>query len=132
MLRPRFVYFQVTKGQVKASVDPHLESAIELTKALDHPRTLMGDFAGVEAAFKGLLGTLGLRTWYARKPVTLVHLLEPADGGYTQLELRAFREAALGAGCSEVFLLDSREPPLTPTKLAEVRAGLTKLRWLPF
>lgn len=132
MLRPRFVYFQVTKGQATASVEPHVERVIELTKALDHPRTLMGDFPGVEAAFKSLLAKLGLRTWYVRKPVALVHLPEPVAGGYTPVELRAFREAALGAGCSEVWLLDSREPALTPAKLEEVRANLTKSSWWPF
>lgn len=132
MLRPRFVYIQVTRGQATASIEPHIERATELTKALDHPRTLMGDFPGVEAAFKSLLAKLGLRAWYVRKPVALVHLPDPVDGGYTSVEMRAFREAALGAGCSEVWLLDSRQPALTPPKLEEVRASLTKFHWWPF
>ena len=132
MLRARFVYIQVTRGKATASVEPHLDRATELTKALDHPRTLMGDFPGVEAAFKSLLRKLGLRLWYVRKPVALVHLPDPVDGGYTPVEMRAFREAAIGAGCSEVWLLDSREPALTKQKLEEVRANLTKLRWWPF
>ncbi len=132
MVRSRFVYFQVTRGKATASIEPHLERATELTKALDHPRTLMGDFPGVEAAFKNLLQKLGLRAWYSRKPVALVHLPDPVDGGYTLVEMRAFREAAIGAGCASVWLLDSREPALTPQKLEELRADLTRPHWWPF
>ena len=132
MLRSRFVYFQVTRGRVVASVEPHDDKATELTTALDHPRTLMGDFQGVEATFRSLLSQLGVRAWYKRKPWALVHLPDPTEGGYTPVELRAFREAALGAGCSNVWLLDSKEPVLSKEKLEEVRSGISKVRWWPF
>ena len=92
----------------------------------------MGDFPGVEAAFKSLLNKLGLRAWYKRKPWALVHLPDLTEGGYTPVELRAFREAALGAGCASVWLLDSKEPVLSKEKLEEVRSGMSKVQWWPF
>jgi hypothetical protein len=132
MLRSRFVYLQVTRGRVVASVEPHDEKATEFSTAFDHPRTLMGDYPGVEATFKKLLDKLGLRAWYKRKPWALVHLPDPIEGGYTPVEMRAFREAALSAGCSDVWLLDSKESVLSKEKLEEVRTGISRVRWWPF
>ena len=132
MLRSRFVYFQVIRGSIVASVAPHDESVTELTAALEHPRTLMGDYAGFAAAFRTLLRKLGLGAWYQRKPWALVHLPEPTEGGYTPVELRAFREAAMEAGCSSVWMLGSREPPLSRESLEEVRAIFDTSSWWPF
>jgi rod shape-determining protein MreB and related proteins len=42
-------------------------------------------------------------------PVVVMHPLGTPEGGFTQVELRAFREMAIGAGASEVVLWTGRE-----------------------
>lgn len=42
------------------------------------------------------------------------------EGGYTELERRFFREAALGGGASEIYLLDDKYGPLQDHDLSDV------------
>ncbi|MFT7775972.1 hypothetical protein [Roseateles sp.] len=121
MLRSQFIYVKVIRGQASALAVETGERAAVLSSAFAHPRTLMGDFKEVVAGFRRLLNQLGHGAWYRRKPWALVHLVPSQEGGYTNVELRAFRGAMLEAGCEQVFLLDSREPPLSDAQLAEVK-----------
>lgn len=123
MIRSKFLYVQVTHGQAVGKVVTTGAQATVLSAALAHPRTLMGDYKGVHESFKDLLRQLGFGAWYKRKPWALVHLIPVQEGGYTNVELRAFRESMLEAGCEQVFLLDSKEPPLTEAQLLEVKKG---------
>jgi len=68
----------------------------------------MGDFADVSASLKEVFKEIGVRWWL--KPRVLIHLIPKADGGYTKVELRAFREAAEIAGAGRVFLLTDHAP----------------------
>ena len=72
----------------------------------------MGEFYEMKKSLRKVLEQLGLRRWYMAKPVVLVHLIPKVEGGYTNVELRAFREAMLAAGVGEVYLLIDH-PPLT-------------------
>lgn len=126
MLRTRFVYVQVTFGQATALLVSTGERATVLSQAFSHPRSLMGDYAEVKKCFRQLLETLHLTVWYRRKPWALVHVIPKQEGGYTNVELRAFRESMMEAGCERVYLLGDREPPLTSTQLAEVKEVLGK------
>jgi len=80
-----------------------------------HPRTLVSDFTVAEQLLKyQLLRVLKPRFWRP-SPCVVMHPMGKADGGYTQVERRAFREMALGAGASQVFLWIGR--PLTDAEL---------------
>ena len=83
----------------------------------------MGEFVEAEKALRKVLEQLGLRRWYMTKPVAVVHLVPQVVGGYTNVELRAFREAMLAAGAGEVYLLVDH-PPLTAQQLADFRRVL--------
>lgn len=48
---------------------------------------------------------------YVRAPIVLAHLIPQVEGGYTNVELRAFREAMVGAGAAQVYLLADHPPP---------------------
>jgi len=56
----------------------------------------MGEFDEAQKSLRKVLEQLGLCRWYRAKPVALVHLVPQVEGGYTNVELRAFREAMLG------------------------------------
>ncbi len=126
MLRSQFIYVKVSCGQAVGTAVSVGTQVMVSSNALAHPRTLMGDFKEVASCFRQLLTQLGHGAWYRRKPWALVHLIPSQDGGYTNVELRAFREAMLEAGCEQVFLLDSREPPLNETQLDEVKREFGK------
>ena len=85
---------------------------------LDHPRTLMGDFQSVADSFTAAFKELypALRVY---KPRVLIHLIPEFEGGYTNVELRAFNEAATMAGASFAFM-STYERLHTDSELAEI------------
>lgn len=124
LFRP-LVYLQVSPGTICAEWVGEAATATVACAALSHPRTLMGDFVAVEQAMREALAQLGFGPWYRRSPVTLTHLLPAVAGGYTNVELRAFREAAMGAGSAQAFLL-ADHPPLSGADRAKVQQALGK------
>jgi rod shape-determining protein MreB and related proteins len=81
----------------------------ELVNPFDHPRTLVGDFTVGEQLLKAFLRRLQSASWFALSPRIVMHPLGSPAGGFTQVERRAFREMAIGAGASEVVLWVGRE-----------------------
>ena len=81
----------------------------ELVNPFDHPRTLVGDFTVGEQLLKAFVRRLQSSSWLAPAPRIVIHPLGAPAGGYTQVERRALREMALGAGASEVVLWVGRE-----------------------
>jgi hypothetical protein len=125
MLARPLVYLKVSPGSLSAHLIGGAASATIACTALAHPRTLMGEFIGVQSCMKEALAKLGVGAWYRRPPITLVHLLPKVEGGYTDVELRAFKEAALSAGSSQAHLL-ADHPPLSVMDLSQFREALRK------
>ena len=71
---------------------------------LNHPRTLMGDFFNVAQCMTEVLRQLAPKRVFRRGPEVYIQLLNKLDGGVTNVEARAFREAASMAGASVVHL----------------------------
>jgi hypothetical protein len=117
MLNRPIVYFQVTAGAITAELVSDGSTVTLACSALTHPRTLMGEFTSVQTTMKEALVRLGLCSWFKRAPITLTHLIPQVEGGYTNVELRAFREAALGAGSAQAYLLADHAPLSTSEKL---------------
>lgn len=85
-----------------------------------HPRTLVSDFTAAEQLLKYQLLRV-LKPWLWRpSPCVVMHPMGRDEGGYTQVERRAFREMVLGAGASQMFLWIGR--PLTDAELLLRRA----------
>lgn len=102
------VYLLVSNGIVKAT---ELKSGAYTEMNLpssSHPRTPMGSFKETEKAFTQILNKVSPKSVFKPAPVAYVHLINKVEGGYTDVELRAFKEAALGAGAREVYMPDSR------------------------
>lgn len=81
----------------------------ELVNPFSHPRTLVGDFTVGEQLLKEFVRRVHRRSWFALAPRVVMHPLGSPAGGFTQVERRAFREMALGAGASDVVLWVGRE-----------------------
>ncbi|WP_229613480.1 hypothetical protein [Vibrio parahaemolyticus] len=107
MFKKNHIYYQFRKGEVTAL---HVETNKTLVKgclALAHPRSLMGDFFAVQECLISISKELIPKSIFSLAPVAVVHLLETSDGGYTNVEIRAFKEAVLGAGARAVYFVDS-------------------------
>ena len=118
MFKRPLIYIQVQRGHFIAKRVGTDQSVRKSCAGLDHPRTLMGDFQAVAVSFKSAFKELypGLRLL---KPRAVVHLIPAVEGGYTNVELRAFNEAAAMAGASFTFM-STYERPHTDSELAEI------------
>jgi rod shape-determining protein MreB and related proteins len=74
-----------------------------------HPRSLVSDFTSAEQLLKLMVRRLHGKAWFSPSPRVVIHPLGDPDGGFTQVERRAFREMALGAGAAEVVVWTGRE-----------------------
>jgi len=104
----KHIYFVISQGRLKAT---ELESGNSLEESLAtvvHPRTPIGNFDNLETIFSRAIKELVPKNFFLASPCIYLHLLDEVDGGYTQIEIRAFKEAALGAGAREVHMPDSR------------------------
>ena len=82
-----------------------------------HPRSLVSDFTVAEQLLKEFVRRIHGKSWLVPSPRIVMHPLGSPDGGFTQVERRAFREMALGAGASEVIVWTGRE--LTNQEVAD-------------
>jgi hypothetical protein len=101
-MRP-LIYIQVHRGYFVAK---HLGTGKAVRREcaeLTHPRTLMGNFHEVQESFSSALKEL-LPRMNLLKPKGLVHLVPAFEGGYTNVETRAFKEAGEMAGINFAFL----------------------------
>jgi rod shape-determining protein MreB len=81
----------------------------KVVNPFNHPRTLVGDFTVGEQLVKAFVRKLQGSSFMAIAPLIVMHPLGSPEGGFTQVERRAFREMALGAGASEAVLWVGRE-----------------------
>lgn len=83
----------------------------EVVNPFAHPRSLVSDFTVAEQLLKHQLRRVLGNSFLSLSPYVVIHPLGSPAGGFTQVERRAFREMALGAGASEVHIWTGR--PLT-------------------
>ena len=81
----------------------------EVLNPFSHPRTMVGDFTASEQVVKAFIRKLTGSSWLAMAPRVVFHPLGDPAGGFTQVEIRAFREMALGAGASDVLMWQGPE-----------------------
>ncbi|WP_413110372.1 hypothetical protein [Thaumasiovibrio sp. DFM-14] len=102
------IYLEVYEGKVKATELHSDRSTESACSGLNHQRSLMGDFFSVEKCFKETLSQLCPKKLLNTPPILYIHLFGKNEGGYTNVEVRAFTEAGMGAGARAVKLIDSK------------------------
>ena len=113
-----------------AGAEARLASASEpaqLIQPFAHPRSLVSDFASAEALIRIQLQRVLGKGWLRVAPSVVMHPLGNPDGGFTQVELRAFREMAMGAGASTARVWTGR--PLANHELLSDQAALSGGKW---
>ena len=120
----KLIYIKVYKGYVQARTVGENNERQFFSEGLSHPRSLAGKFIEVEKTFKEAISAQPKVFFGLVKPKVLVHLVPEMEGGYTDLELRFFREAAFGGGASEIYLLDSKYSPQPDSELINAKKWL--------
>jgi len=74
-----------------------------------HPRSMMSDFTAGQAVVKAFVRKLLKRPLFTPSPRIVFHPQGDPTGGFTQVEIRAFREMALGAGAAKVIVWQGQD-----------------------
>jgi rod shape-determining protein MreB len=78
---------------------------VRIVNPFGHPRTMISDFTCAEYLLKVYVKRMAGRfRFFAPAPTMVIHLKDDPEGGFTQVERRAFRELGMGAGASRVTL----------------------------
>lgn len=94
-----------------------------LVNPFAHPRSMVSDFTVAEQLLRLAIQRVLKKTWFMPSPRIVIHPLGDPDGGFTQVERRAFREMALGAGASEAVVWTGRELTIQEVKEGIFPAG---------
>ncbi len=119
MFRRKVIYVQVHAGYFIARLIGDSRSVRRECQALAHPRTLAGDFTQIQAALASVFKEFWGPQMWLLKPHALIHLVPKVEGGYTNIELRAFKEAAECAGAKMSWMCTDKYGPLSDEQLAE-------------
>jgi rod shape-determining protein MreB len=76
----------------------------KLVNPFAHPRSLVSDFTSGQLLLRAFVRRVSPRHWLHPAPLVFLHPVGDPEGGYTQIERRALREMALGAGARNVVL----------------------------
>ena len=82
--------------------------SVEIINPFAHPRSLVSDFTVGEQLLKAFLRRVMSNSIFAISPKVVMHPLGDPDGGFTQIEVRALHEMAMGAGASRVVVWQGR------------------------
>lgn len=93
----------------------------KIINPFSHPRTLISDFMAAEKILQHIIYTLSKRKFFTVSPLTIIHPMEKLDGGLTQIELRAFKELALGAGSRESVIYQGIELNIYNLNFEEIK-----------
>lgn len=105
---------------VKARAAAALKGA-KVVNPFAHPRSLMSDFTMAEQLLKYQVRVALGNSLIRFAPIILIQPLGDPEGGLTQIERRALRELALGAGAVDVYLYVQEGEPLNDEQLQQIQ-----------
>lgn len=120
----KLIYIQVHPGHFIARVYGEGESIRRECSGLSHPRTVAGDFHAIRKVLAGLVRELSSPMMKVIKPHALVHFVHKVEGGYTNIELRAFKVAVEAAGARTGWLCDDKYGPLSDSQISGFLSAL--------
>ena len=89
-----------SNARSSASASPHSE----VLNPFSHPRSLLSDFTLAEQLLKAFVKRIVGTGLFSLRLDVVIHPLGEHLGGLTQIEVRALRELALGAGAGNVHV----------------------------
>lgn len=86
-----------------------LDPSVKLVRPFAHPRSLVSDFTVADLLLKEFMRRMPGQSFLKVAPMVVIHPQGEPEGGFTQVEIRAFHELALGAGASAVKVWQGRD-----------------------
>jgi rod shape-determining protein MreB len=96
-------------GVGRAAHAATLDPSVKLVRPFAHPRSLVSDFTAADQLLKEFMRRMPGQSWLKVAPMVVIHPQGEPEGGFTQVEIRAFHELALGAGASMVKVWQGRD-----------------------
>ena len=81
----------------------------DLVSPFAHPRSIVSDYTVAEMLLKEFMKRLFDGRLFRASPVIVMHPKVDPEGGFTQIEIRALGELAIGAGASKAFVWHGRD-----------------------
>jgi rod shape-determining protein MreB len=97
-------------GVGEAARTAAMSQSADLVNPFQHPRTLIADFTIAEQVIKAFVRKVLDHQYLRGKPTVVLHPDVEAAGGFTQIEIRALHELAIGAGAGKAVVWHGREP----------------------
>lgn len=88
--------------------DARTLESVKIVNPFAHPRSMVSDFTVGEQTLKAFIHRLKVGSFLTPAPKIVMHLLGEPAGGFTQVEVRAFHEMAIGSGASQVKVWQGR------------------------
>ena len=85
-----------------------------------HPRVLFSDFQVGEKLLQHAFSEVHKKLRIRPSPIVVIHPMEKTEGGLTMIEKRAFRELAISAGASEVYLYQGQPLSLAGFEISQI------------
>lgn len=86
-----------------------LDPSVKLVRPFAHPRSLVSDFTVADQLLKEFMRRMPGQSFLKVAPMVVIHPQGEPEGGFTQVEIRALHELALGAGASMVKVWQGRD-----------------------
>ena len=104
--KPLMAIQTLNSGEKKIVAIGQEASSLDLTETrtvnpFSHPRVLFSDFYVGEKLLQNAFSKFAKHKFLRVTPKVVIHPMEKTEGGLTMIEVRAFRELALGAGAVE-------------------------------
>ena len=120
----KFIYIKLRKSRVEARIVGKTTDEVFSAKALNHPRTMAGDFEQLVELYKSIIEHYKTWTDYIFKPDLLIHFVEKSEGGYTNSETKIMKLASEQAGSHFSWLCLDVYGPLSDHRLKNVKKAL--------
>jgi rod shape-determining protein MreB len=93
----------------KAADAARTSQPVDVVNPFAHPRSLLSDFTVAEQVLKGFVKSIFSNRIFAPSPVIVIHPKVNPEGGFTQIEIRALHELAIGAGARQAIVWEGRD-----------------------
>ena len=85
------------------------DPSVKVINPFSHPRTLISNFVVAQKLLQHIIYALSKQKTTLITPLIVIHPMEKLEGGLTQIEYRAFKELALGAGARDCVIYQGAE-----------------------
>ncbi|WP_104511216.1 rod shape-determining protein [Acinetobacter indicus] len=106
---PKAICIHFYKNRISLMAENGVVNATEIPKLpYDHPRMILADFESATTTLKALMRhcSNGISFFNFTTPITFVQIMEPIQGGLTQIEIRVFKELFFNVGLKQLKLYD--------------------------